>query len=100
MMDQLQPLDALFLDLENDEIKANIGGLSIFEGPAPSLEELARRIDANLGFSSRYRRRLQFLPLRLTSPVWVDDAEFDVANHVSRARLHAPADHDQLAQAF
>lgn len=99
-MDQLQPLDSLFLDLENDDVQSNIGGLSIHAGPAPTREELVQKIESRLDESPRYRQRLQFVPLRLASPIWVDDEEFDVHNHLDYERLPEPVDLDQLHQAF
>ncbi|MBI4898281.1 MAG: wax ester/triacylglycerol synthase family O-acyltransferase [Actinobacteria bacterium] len=99
-MDQLEPRDSLFLDLENDEVQSNIGGLSILEGPAPTLEELIRKIESRLDDSPRYRQRLQFVPLRLTSPVWVDDESFDVHNHLIHEHLPEKAGMEHLRQSF
>jgi WS/DGAT/MGAT family acyltransferase len=45
--------------------------------------------------SSRYRQRVEFTPVR-GLPVWVDAADFDVAEHVKHTRLPAPGDEAQL----
>jgi len=45
-MQRLSALDASFLHLENADVQANIGGVSVFEGPAPKQAEVLRRIAA------------------------------------------------------
>lgn len=99
-MDQLRSLDSLFLGLETPEIQANIGGVGIHEGPAPSYEQLAAHMLSKFDYVPRYRQRLQFAPLNVTSPVWVDDADFDVRNHLKRATLPAPGGVDELRECF
>lgn len=95
-MDQLQARDALFLGIESPDVQANIGGAIILEGPAPKYEELAAHIEAKLEFVPRYRQRLRFLPLRIGSPLWADDPDFDIHDHLLRARLPAPGTERQL----
>lgn len=96
-MDQLKPLDDIFLDLESPDVQANIGGVSVFEGPLPDYERFVRRIDSKLDLQPRYRQRLRFLPLRLGSPVWVDDPRFDIHSHLIAHSLEAPGDQAQLS---
>lgn len=98
-MDQLQPLDSLFLDLESEQVQANIGGMTVFEGPAPSYAELAAKIESRLELTPRFRRRLRFLPMRLTGPVWVDYADFALADHLLPDRTRV-ADLDRLRQEY
>lgn len=96
-MDQLQARDALFLGIESPDVQANIGGAVILEGPAPSRAELAAHIEAKLEFVPRYRQRVRSLPMRIGSPVWADDADFDINHHLLTARLRPPGTEDQLA---
>lgn len=40
----------------------------------------------------RYRQRIHRVPFNIAHPVWVDDANFDVANHIHREVLPPPGD--------
>lgn len=86
-MQRLNPIDVAFLDLESEDVQANIGGVSFFEGPAPSHDELCARIDSKLPLTPRYRQRLKFIPGNLNRPIWIDDTEFEIANHLIHRRL-------------
>ena len=99
-MDQLNSLDDIFLDLESREVQANIGGVSLFEGPMPEYEAIVAQIDSKLDLQPRYRQRLRFLPLRLGSPVWVDDPEFDIGRHLIVHTLDPPGSQEQLSGYF
>lgn len=99
-MDQLKPLDEIFLDLESPAIQANIGGVSVFEGPMPDYARFVERIDSKLDLQPRYRQRLRFLPMRLGSPVWVDDPRFELGQHLVRHTLEPPGDMAQLSGYF
>lgn len=99
-MNQLRALDSLFLDLETPEVQANIGGISLHEGPAPSYDELAAHMLPKFELVPRYRQRLMFAPLRMASPVWVDDPAFDIRNHLMHKSLTAPGGLDELRESF
>ena len=91
-MDRLSPLDAEFLHLEDDVTHLHIAGLSTFEGPAPEPEDLTALLEAKLHLIPRYRQRIGSVPLELGRPVWVDAADFDLADHVGEVDLPAPGD--------
>jgi diacylglycerol O-acyltransferase / wax synthase len=44
-----------------------------------------------------FQRRLVEVPMRLGFPVWVDDPEFDIDNHLRRAALPSPGGMRELA---
>jgi WS/DGAT/MGAT family acyltransferase len=44
----------------------------------------------------RYRQKLAFVPLSLDTPVWVDDPDFDMSNHLLRAALPKPGGDREL----
>ena len=100
---KLTPLDASFLHLEQRHTHMHIGGVAIFE-PSPSgsgealHEEIIRVIEPRLDMMPRYRQKVAFLPLSLDTPVWVDDTEFDISNHVLRAALPKPGGDRELQQ--
>jgi WS/DGAT/MGAT family acyltransferase len=88
--------DATFLHVENDVTPMHIGGVSIFEGPAPSFDELSDMVRAKLRHTPRYRQRVRFVPLGLSEPMWVDDPYFDVAYHLRHTAVPPPGSRAQL----
>src|SRR3977135_211233 len=73
-----------------------VGGLSIFEGPAPPFERLEQMVAGKLGLVPRYRQKVRFVPLGLGRPVWVDDPHFNLSYHLRHTALPAPGSNDQL----
>ncbi|MCK2215897.1 wax ester/triacylglycerol synthase family O-acyltransferase [Actinomadura sp. ATCC 31491] len=94
MTDHLSPLDAAFLDLEDEEpeVSLAISSVAVLEGPPPTHEEFLAAIRSRLPLVPRYRQKLKELPFDLGSPLWVDDPAFDLEYHVRRERLVAPGD--------
>jgi WS/DGAT/MGAT family acyltransferase len=45
-----------------------------------------------------FQRRLLEVPLRLGHPIWVDDPDFDIDNHLRRAALPSPGGMRELAE--
>ncbi|MEO8899352.1 MAG: wax ester/triacylglycerol synthase family O-acyltransferase [Candidatus Dormibacter sp.] len=98
---KLTPLDASFLHLETPRTHMHIGGVAIFE-PSPHgtgralYDGLAKAIAPRLDLMPRYRQKLAFVPLSLDTPVWVDDPDFDMSNHLLRAALPKPGGDREL----
>ena len=96
----------MFLALEGPDTPQNIGFLAIFEG-APLVGPDGRfRIDHVVDFVrgtvhgfAPFRHRILPVPFGLGRPVWIDHAEFDVANHVRAETLAAPTRAALLARA-
>lgn len=95
-MQRLSALDNSFLEIETDSIQANIGGVSVFEGPVPSQAALRRLVESKLDRVPRYRQRVRRLPLRIGMPIWVDDEHFNLGYHLRRTALPAPGGHAEL----
>ena len=95
-MDWMSPMDASFLHIEGPMNPMHIGGVSIFEGPAPSFDRLYEMVDSKLGLVPRYRQKVRFVPLGLGRPVWVDDPHFNLEYHLRHTALPAPGGDDQL----
>jgi WS/DGAT/MGAT family acyltransferase len=74
----------------------HIGGVSIFEGPAPPFEDLEGMVDRKLGLVPRYRQKVRFIPLGLGRPVWVDDPHFNLSYHLRHSALPPPGTDQQL----
>ncbi len=92
----LSATDASFLLQERDGAQMHIGGVSVFDGPAPEHEELREHIRRRLILVPRFRQRLAEPPLALTRPWWVDDPEFNIDYHLRRTALPWPGGADQL----
>jgi WS/DGAT/MGAT family acyltransferase len=95
-MRRLSALDASFLHLERDVQALNVGSTLIFEGPAPSHDELCRAVEAMLPAFPRYRQRVKRVPLDLALPLWVDDPGFRLHDHVGQRTLRSPGTDDAL----
>ena len=72
-MDTLSALDAQFLHFEDDVTTLHIGGVAIFEGPAPTYDEFVASLEAKLHRIPRYRQKVVSVPLGLGRPIWVDE---------------------------
>src|SRR6266536_5977552 len=78
-MQRTSPLDAGFLDLEDEDRHASlaIASIAVFEGPTPSHDQFLAAIAGRLPLVPRYRHKARQLPLDLGRPVWVDDPHFE-----------------------
>jgi diacylglycerol O-acyltransferase / wax synthase len=94
--DRLTGLDSSFLHLERDAAHMHVAGCMVFEGEAPTYDELVEQITSRLHLVPRYRQRLAFVPLNQGRPVWVDDPHFNIAFHVRHTALPSPGGESQL----
>lgn len=94
--ERLGGLDAAFLYLEDRSVHMHVGSVLVFEGPPPAERELLALVGSRLHGVPRYRQRLAFPAFGAGRPVWVDDAEFDLEDHVRHTALPAPGDEEQL----
>jgi diacylglycerol O-acyltransferase len=74
----------------------HIGGLTIVEGPPPSMTELLEQIRQRLHLVPRYRHKLASTALDSGRPVWVDDPSFNLEYHIRHTALPTPGRWDQL----
>jgi WS/DGAT/MGAT family acyltransferase len=94
--DRLTALDAAFLQVEDETAHMHVGGVLVFEGDAPSYDELVASIDERLDLLPRYRQRLAWPAAGLLRPCWVDDPRFDLRYHVGHHGLPGPASDGEL----
>jgi diacylglycerol O-acyltransferase / wax synthase len=94
--DRLTGLDSSFLHLERDCAHMHVAGCMVFQGEAPSYEELVAQISSRLHLVPRYRQRLAFIPFNQGRPVWVDDPHFNIGFHVRHTALPGPGGEAQL----
>jgi len=95
-VDRLSPLDASFLHVEAENSQMHIASVAIFEGPAPSQDELVAMVASKLHLVPRSRQRVRFVPLQLGRPAWVDDPHFHLDYHLRRTALPAPGGDEEL----
>jgi WS/DGAT/MGAT family acyltransferase len=74
----------------------HIGGLTIIEGPPPSMEEFLEQIRRRLHLVPRYRHKLAHTAIDSGRPVWIDDPSFNLDYHVRHTALPAPGHWEQL----
>jgi len=100
MPERLSPLDVSFLYLEGPTTPMHVGGLAVFALPKKGFDydTLASLIEKRISLVPRYRQKVKSVPGHLASPVWVDDAEFDLSYHVRRSALPKPGSDEQLRE--
>lgn len=97
-LDRLSATDVTFLHQEGASAYMHIGGVLVFQGPAPTLGELLTHIRARLHLIPRYRQKLATPPRELGRPVWVDDNDFNLGYHVRRVVLPPPGSEWELQE--
>jgi WS/DGAT/MGAT family acyltransferase len=86
----LTSFDTSFLTNEKANGHMAIGAIMVCEGTAPSYEDFVTHIRSRLHLLPRLRQKLAWPPLKMGTPMWVDDPGFDVHNHVQRVTLPSP----------
>ncbi len=95
-LDRLTPVDASFLHQEGPVSHMHIGGLTVIEGPPPTMEEFLEQIRRRLHLVPRYRHKLAHTAIDSGRPVWIDDPNFNLDYHVRHTALPAPGRWEQL----
>jgi WS/DGAT/MGAT family acyltransferase len=97
-MEQLKPMDAQFVDAEDQDRQASfaIALIAVLEGPAPSYDEFYAAVEGRLPLVPIHRRKLRKVPFHLGPPVWVDDSGFDLRYHIRQTALPTPGSDGQL----
>jgi diacylglycerol O-acyltransferase / wax synthase len=91
--DRLTALDSTFLHLEDhSSAHMHVALVMVFEGSAPTLQELVNHVQSRLHLVPRYRQRLAYVPFDQGRPVWTDDPHFNPYYHIRHTALPKPAD--------
>jgi diacylglycerol O-acyltransferase len=91
--DRLTGLDTAFLHLEDHSTAhMHVASVMIFEGRAPTPQELVDHVQSRLHLVPRYRQRLAYVPLEQGRPVWTDDPHFNPHYHIRHTALPRPGD--------
>ena len=99
--ERLTGLDASFLYMETPTLHMHVAITAVFD-PATvpggySFRRIRQLISDRIPLLPVFQRRLVEVPMRLGHPVWVDDPEFDIDNHLRRAALPSPGGMRELA---
>ena len=76
----------------------HVASVMIFEGQAPTQQELVDHILSRLHLVPRYRQRLAYVPLDQGRPMWTDDPHFNPHYHIRHTALPQPGDETALKQ--
>ena len=100
--ERLSGLDASFLYMETPTLHMHVAMTAVFDpSTVPdgySFRRLRQLIDDRLPLIPVFTRRLVEVPFRLGHPIWVDDPDFDIDNHLRRAALPAPGGMRELGE--
>lgn len=95
-------IDAGFLYAETPTVHMHTLKVTILEPTASaaeySFDDAKRQLLQRIHLLPQFRRRILRVPFDLHHPVWIDDPDFDIDNHVHRAEIAAPYGQRQLDQ--
>jgi diacylglycerol O-acyltransferase len=95
----MQGMDAAFLSLETPTTPLHVGAVMVLDppegtrslfSPTTRYAQIRRVIAQRIHLVGPFRQRAMRVPLGLHHPVWVDDPDFELDDHLSRASLPSP----------
>jgi diacylglycerol O-acyltransferase / wax synthase len=98
-MQALEGLDAAFLSLETPTTPLHVGLVMVLDPPEGTRSlfsastrhaQIRRVIAQRLHLVGPFRQRAVRVPFGLHHPVWVDDPDFELDDHLTRASLPSP----------
>jgi WS/DGAT/MGAT family acyltransferase len=93
-MQRMTGIDPMFIYSDTPETPMEIAYACVFDpSTLPvgyTFEHVSAVLETRIPTLKPFRRRLMPVPLGLDHPRWVDDPEFDLANHLHRVALPAP----------
>lgn len=93
---KMSDAEGLMWRLEKDpHLSSTFASVTILDRP-PDFDRLIRRMERATEGVERLRQRVQPMPVNLTAPMWVDDANFDIRYHVRHMALPKPGSMRQL----
>jgi diacylglycerol O-acyltransferase / wax synthase len=95
-LDRLSSTDVSFLTNESSSSHMHVGAIMIFEGPAPSYEDLLEHVRGRAHLVPRFRQKLAFPPAQTGRPFWIDDPNLNLEYHIRHSALPAPGSEEQL----
>lgn len=99
-MERLTAGDASFLYMENPKIHMHVIGVLVLDPSTRSdgfsFDEFRDHVEGRLHRIPLFRRRLLLTPLGFDHPVWADDPDFDIDDHLSHMSM--PPGHGSAAR--
>ncbi len=93
-MERLSGLDASFLYMETPTMPMQVAFVAICDTRHTpggySFPKLVERIESRVLREPAFRRRLVEVPFNLNHPLWMDDPDFNILNHIRQYTLPAP----------
>jgi diacylglycerol O-acyltransferase len=105
VMRSLEGMDAAFLSLETPTTPMHVGIALLLDPPegrrslfSPSTRytQIRRVIEQRVHLVEPFRQRALRVPFGLYHPVWVDDPDFELDDHLTRASLPSPGGKAEL----
>lgn len=100
-MQRLSGLDASFLALETSSSHMHVASLAILDPSTADglfcLDRLIEVYEGRLHLAPPFRRRLVNVPFGLHHPIWIEDPDFDIHQHIRHTAIPAPGGPDELA---
>ena len=100
-MKQLSGLDSSFLNMETPTTFGHVASLIVVDAGDSDVDlyrALYETFEERLHLLEVYRRKLQWVPLGLDHPYWVDDPDLDLEFHLRQLALPAPGSDEQLGE--
>ena len=101
-MKRLAGMDASFVYMETPSAHMHVVGTMVIDpSTAPegySFEKVRHLLDTRLHLLPPFRRRLVPVPFNLDHPVWIEDPDFDLDNHLYRIAVPSPGSLHELAE--
>ena len=93
-MQRLTGLDATFLYLETPTHHMHVPMTMVLDPSTMeggySFEKIRDYVERRIHLVPPFHRRLMSVPFNLAHPLWVDDPDFDIDNHIHRIACPAP----------
>ena len=105
MMRSLEGMDAAFLSLETPTTPMHVGVVLVMDppegtrslfSPTTRYAQIRRVIGQRVHLVAPLRQRALRVPFGLHHPVWVDDPDFELDDHLTRASLPSPGGQAEL----
>jgi WS/DGAT/MGAT family acyltransferase len=101
-MERMTGIDPMFIYSDTPETPMEVAYACVFESSSSegeySFERVRTLLEERIPAMEPFRRRLMTVPLGLDHPRWVDDPDFDLANHLHRCALPAPGGEAEFSQ--
>ena len=102
-MERLPGIDAGYLYMETPTLHMHTLKVSVVDPSSVpggwSFDRFRAELDARLHLLPPFRRRLVDVPLGLHHPLWIEDPDFDLSNHLFRQVLPEPGGREEMDEA-